>query len=117
MRGAIFAAYWERDDASIQHYAGLRGIAESMGVDPGAVEAAAESDECRASLIGVPDGALARGVVGTPTRVIGTEIFRGKDRMDFVERELTRSCPERLVTDIRVRLTGRSGGARRSGAV
>lgn len=88
---AIFAAYWERDDASIQHYAGLRGIAESMGVDPDAFEAAAESDECRASLIGATDGALARGVFGAPTMVIGREIFWGKDRMDFVERELARS--------------------------
>ena len=37
---AIFAAYWERDDASIQHYAGLRGIAGSLGVNPDDFEAA-----------------------------------------------------------------------------
>jgi len=88
---AIFAAYWERDDASIQHYAGLRGIAGSLGVNPADFEAAAESDECRAALIEATDGALDRGVFGAPTMVIGGEIFWGKDRMEFVERELTRS--------------------------
>ena len=87
---AIFAAYWERDDASIQHYAGLRGIAESLGVDPDDFEAAADSGECRALLIEATDGALARGVFGAPTVAIDREIFWGKDRMDFVERALTR---------------------------
>ena len=87
---AIFAAYWERDDASIQHYDGLRPIAEALGVDPDEFEAAAESEECRAALIEATDGGLARGVFGAPTVVIGDEIFWGKDRMDFVERELAR---------------------------
>jgi len=63
----------------------------SLGVDPGDFEATVDSDKCRASLIGATDGALARGVFGAPTMVIGREIFWGKDRMDFVERELTRS--------------------------
>lgn len=87
---AIFAAYWERDDASIQHYAGLRPIAASLGVDPDDFEAAAESDETRAALIAATDGALARGVFGAPTVIVGGEIFWGKDRMDFVERELAK---------------------------
>ena len=87
---AIFAAYWERDDASIQHYDGLRPIAGSLGVDPDEFEAAAESDECRAALIEATDRGLARGVFGAPTMAIGDEIFWGKDRMDFVERELAR---------------------------
>ena len=88
---AIFAAYWERDDASIQHYAGLRPIARSLGADPDEFEAAAESEESRAALIAATDGALARGVFGAPTMIVGDEIFWGKDRMDFVERELARS--------------------------
>ena len=88
---AIFAAYWERDDASIQHYAGLRPIAEALGVGPDEFEAAAESEEIRAALIAATDGALARGVFGAPTMIVGGEIFWGKDRMDFVERELARS--------------------------
>ena len=87
---AIFAAYWERDDASIQDYSGLRPIAASLGADPDDFEAAAESDETRAALIAATDGALARGVFGAPTMIVGSEIFWGKDRMDFVERELAK---------------------------
>ena len=88
---AIFAAYWERDDASIQDYAGLRPIAESLGVEPDGFEAAAESAACRAALIEATDGGLARGVFGAPTVAVGSELFWGKDRMDFIERELARS--------------------------
>ena len=87
---AIFAAYWERDDASIQHYAGLRPIAETLGADPDDFEAAAESDETRAALIAATDRALARGVFGAPTMIVDGEIFWGKDRMDFIERELAK---------------------------
>lgn len=87
---AIFGAYWERDDASIKDYAGLRPIAESLGVDPDAYEAACESEESRQALADATNDGLARGVFGAPTMVVGDEIFWGKDRMDFVERELTR---------------------------
>ena len=87
---AIMAAYWEQGDATIQTFAGLRPIAETLGVDPDAFEAAAESDETRAALIETTDGALARGVFGAPTMVVGDEIFWGKDRMEFVARELAR---------------------------
>ena len=34
--------------------------------------------------------ALARGVFGAPSYVIGDEIFWGQDRLDFVERRLAR---------------------------
>ena len=34
--------------------------------------------------------ALARGVFGAPSYVIGEEIFWGQDRLDFVERRLAR---------------------------
>jgi len=85
---AIFAAYWEQDDASIQDYAGLRPIEEALGVDPDDFEMTCESDETRAALADATNGGLKRGVFGAPTMVIGDEIFWGKDRMDFVERAL-----------------------------
>lgn len=88
---AIFAAYWEQDDASIQDYAGLRPIAGSLGVDPDDFEMTCESDETRATLADATNGGLDRGVFGAPTMVVGDEIFWGKDRMDFVERALARN--------------------------
>jgi 2-hydroxychromene-2-carboxylate isomerase len=87
---AVFAAYWERDDASIADYAGLRPIVTALGVDPAAFEAAAESAEIRQALIDSTDRGVARGIFGVPSFVVGDEIFWGKDRMDFVEDELNR---------------------------
>jgi len=87
----IFAAYWERDDASVAEPGGLRTVASAMGVDPDRFAALADSEEVRQELISETDGGLARGVFGAPTFVIGEEIFWGKDRMDFIEDELKRS--------------------------
>jgi 2-hydroxychromene-2-carboxylate isomerase len=88
---AIFAAYWERNDASVAELDGLRPIAKALGVDPDRFLALADSEEVRQELIGETDAGLARGVFGAPTFVVGNEIFWGKDRMDFIEDELARS--------------------------
>ena len=87
---AIFAAYWERDDASIAELAGLPPVAEGLGVDADHFLALIESAEVRQELIGETDDGLARGVFGAPTFAIGQEIFWGKDRMDFIDEELAR---------------------------
>lgn len=86
--GALFAAYWEKNDSSIQDYAGLAPLVSRLGVDPPAFEALSESAEIRASLIESTDGGLARGVFGVPAIFVGDELFWGKDRMEFVEAEL-----------------------------
>jgi 2-hydroxychromene-2-carboxylate isomerase len=87
---AIFAAYWERDDASVAELPGLRRIAESLGVEPDVFVAFTESAEFRQELIDETNAGLSRGVFGAPTFVVGQEIFWGKDRMDFIEEELGR---------------------------
>jgi 2-hydroxychromene-2-carboxylate isomerase len=88
----IFAAYWERDDASVAEPAGIRSVAAELGVDPDRFATLADSQEVRRELISETDGGLARGVFGAPTFVIGEEIFWGKDRMDFIDDELRRSA-------------------------
>ena len=87
---AIFAAYWERDDASVAELEGLRPIAEALGVHPDRFLALADSEEVRQELIDETQAALAAGVFGAPTFVVGDEIFWGKDRMDFIDEELAR---------------------------
>ncbi|HLG47443.1 MAG TPA: 2-hydroxychromene-2-carboxylate isomerase [Reyranella sp.] len=87
---AIFAAYWERDDASVAEPEGLRPVAKALGVDPDRFLALSESEEVRQELIDETQAALARGVFGAPTFVVGNEIFWGKDRMDFIDEELAR---------------------------
>ncbi len=86
----IFAAYWERDDASVATLDGLRPVASALGVDPDRFAALVDSAEIRQELIAETDGGLARGVFGAPTFVVGEEIFWGKDRMDFIDEELAR---------------------------
>jgi 2-hydroxychromene-2-carboxylate isomerase len=87
---AIFAAYWERDDASVAEPQGLRPVVSALGVDPDSFLALSESAAVRQELIAETDAALGRGVFGAPTFVVGDEIFWGKDRMDFIGEELAR---------------------------
>ena len=87
---AIFAAYWERDDASVAELPGLRPVAAALGVDFEQFAALADSTDIRNELIGETDRGLARGVFGAPTFVVGDELFWGKDRMDFIDEELGR---------------------------
>ncbi len=86
----MFAAYWERDDASIADYAGLRKIAVALGLDADAFETLCESAEVRDELAAETDAGLARGVFGAPSFMVGDELFWGKDRMEFIDAELTK---------------------------
>lgn len=87
---AVFAAYWEQNDASIAEFAGLRPIVEKLGVDPDEFERVSETDDIRQQLIDSTNRGLIRGVFGVPSTFVGNELFWGKDRMDFVEDELKR---------------------------
>jgi 2-hydroxychromene-2-carboxylate isomerase len=91
----IFAAYWERDDASVGEIAGLRPIAARLGVDPGGFVTLLDSAEIRDELVSETDKALQRGVFGAPTFFVGDEMFWGKDRMDFIDEELASPSPPR----------------------
>ncbi len=87
---AVLAAYWERDDASIEQMVRLSEIAAGLGVDPREFARLAEGDEVRGELAAETDVGLARGVFGAPTFFVGTEMFWGKDRMEFIDDELAR---------------------------
>ena len=85
----IFAAYWEKNDGSVGEVPGLRSIVAELGVDQAEFEKLVESDEIRNELIAETDRGLERGVFGVPTFFVGDEMFWGKDRMEFVDDELT----------------------------
>jgi 2-hydroxychromene-2-carboxylate isomerase len=92
----IFAAYWERNDASVGELPGLTPIAAELGVDRVEFEKLVESDEIRNELAAETDRALERGVFGAPTFFVGEEMFWGKDRMEFIDDELTSPSPPRV---------------------
>ncbi|HEY6980338.1 2-hydroxychromene-2-carboxylate isomerase [Reyranella sp.] len=91
----IFAAYWERDDASVGELTGLLPVAMKLGVDPERFAVLADSPEIRSALASETDKALERGVFGAPTFFVGEEMFWGKDRMEFIDRELASPSPPR----------------------
>jgi 2-hydroxychromene-2-carboxylate isomerase len=92
----IFAAYWERNDASVGDLSGLKPIAAELGVDQAEFEKLVESDDIRNELAAETDRALERGVFGAPTFFVGEEMFWGKDRMEFIDDELTSASPPRV---------------------
>jgi 2-hydroxychromene-2-carboxylate isomerase len=92
----IFAAYWEQNDASVGEVSGLKPIAASLGVPEEEFERLVESAEIRDLLVAETDQALERGVFGAPTFFVGEEMFWGKDRMEFIDSELTTPSPPRV---------------------
>ena len=86
----IFRRYWEENDASVADYEGLRDVAAGLGVDPDVFEETCESDNVRQGLIDSTNTALDAGVFGAPSIIVNGELYWGKDRMEFVEDELTR---------------------------
>ena len=85
---SIFAAYWERNDASVGEVAGLLPIVSELGVDPSRFAELTESGEIRDELAAETNRGLGRGVFGAPTFFVGDEMFWGKDRMEFIDEEL-----------------------------
>lgn len=88
---AVLNLYWVQGDASIAEYAGLRPIAQSLGVDPDEFERLSVSDEIGVELAASTDKGLERDVFGVPMIIVRDELFWGKDRMEFVEDELRRA--------------------------
>ena len=86
----IFCEYWENNNATIQNYEGMAPIVKRLGVNPQEFEKLCESDKIRQSLIDSTNDGMKRGVFGVPSIFVGSEMFWGKDRMEFVEDELMR---------------------------
>ena len=61
-----------------------------IGLDADAVMALGAAPRWTDRRVADTQAALARGVFGAPSYVIGDEIFWGQDRLDFVERRLAR---------------------------
>ena len=84
---AIMRAYWERDE-DIGDREVLKSIASSAGFDSAALLDTADSTAAREELAAITEKAVERGAFGVPTFFVGSEMFWGKDRLDFVERWL-----------------------------
>ncbi len=84
---AMMAAVWA-EERNLADRPTLLAIAAGQDVDGEALLAAATSPGVLAEHEANTEAALAAGVFGVPTFVVGEELFWGQDRLDFVAEAL-----------------------------
>lgn len=85
----VLRALWQ-EEADPGDPATLAALIAEIGEDAAALLALAAEPRWAEQRAADAHWALARGVFGAPSYVIGDAIFWGQDRLDFVERELAR---------------------------
>ena len=88
---AIYGAMWV-DRRNMEDPIVIGGVLREAGFDPAAMMAAIGTAEVKDRLRLNTEEAVARGVFGAPTCFVGTEMFFGQDRLDFVEEELRKAA-------------------------
>ena len=86
LTGAIGAAVWVQE-RNIADEATLAQLLDECGLS-GDLLAWSKSDAVQARYAANTQAAVAAGVFGAPTYVVGGELFWGQDRLDFLARHL-----------------------------
>lgn len=86
LRG-VFHAMWVAPQ-NLNDPATTAAALTAAGFDPAEVMGWANDAEVKAALRATTEEAVARGVFGAPTMFVGTEMFFGQDRLDFVRAAL-----------------------------
>lgn len=84
---AIFRAFWA-DAVAVNDRAALTGVLDAAGLDGRALLSRADEAVNGERLEASTRLAAERGVFGSPTFVVGDELFFGNDRLDFLEERL-----------------------------
>jgi 2-hydroxychromene-2-carboxylate isomerase len=84
----MFRAMWV-EPCNLGDPAVVAETLQKAGFDAPALAALAADPEVKARLIDVTDGAVQRGVFGAPTMFVGSEMFFGQDRLEFVREALS----------------------------
>lgn len=86
---AAFHHMWEApkkmDDPEV-----IRAALSESGLEADSLMAAAQTDEVKQALMANTQGAVERGVFGSPSFFVGEELYFGKDRLRDVEEEILR---------------------------
>jgi 2-hydroxychromene-2-carboxylate isomerase len=85
--GPLFRAYWA-EDRDLADDAVLAAVATAAGFDGPALVEGTRSDAVKHALRTATEEAVARGLCGAPTFVVGDLLFWGQDRLHFVGRAL-----------------------------
>lgn len=86
---AVLRAVWQ-EERNPADAATLAELIKGCGLDAAAVMKLGAEPRWQEMRNADTQAALARGVFGAPSYVIGDEIYWGQDRLDFVERHLAR---------------------------
>ena len=89
--GAYVTATWQRiwgEGGSLADEALMRAVARDMGWKEDEFLAFMNSAEADARFKAETEAAHARGVFGVPAMMLGTELWWGNDRLDFLEEYL-----------------------------
>lgn len=88
---AMFRAMWV-DGRNMEDPVAIGRVLREAGFDPAVMMAAVGSAEVKDRLRANTEEAVARGVFGAPTCFVGSEMFFGQDRLDFVEEEVRKAA-------------------------
>ena len=81
---ALFDAVWARE-LHVSEPAVVAEIAAEVGLDGAKLVAQAQEPEAKARLRAQTDAAIAAGVFGVPTMIVGDELFWGYDDWPYLE--------------------------------
>jgi 2-hydroxychromene-2-carboxylate isomerase len=91
---AIFSAFWT-DAVNVTDRGEVVRYLEAAGLDGNSILTKAEEDEYAKRLASNTQFAADRGVFGSPTFIVGSEMFFGNDRLDFLEATLKKSASQK----------------------
>ncbi|NNF78864.1 MAG: 2-hydroxychromene-2-carboxylate isomerase [Rhizobiales bacterium] len=83
----IFEAIWV-NQKDMNDVAVIGKVLTEGGFDAGELVAAVQEPDVKRQLIEVTDAAVAKGLFGVPSMIVGDEMHFGQDRLDWVERAL-----------------------------
>jgi len=89
---AVYRAIWA-DGRNMNDPAVVGAVLHGAGFDPQALLALTADPEVKERLKTVTAEAVRRGVFGAPTFFVGSQMYWGQDRLDFVQQELKKATP------------------------
>jgi 2-hydroxychromene-2-carboxylate isomerase len=82
--GALFEAVWVRG-LHVGEAAVVEGVADEIGLPGAALVAEAQTPEIKSQLRAQTEEAIAKGVFGVPSMIVGDELFWGYDDFPYLE--------------------------------
>jgi 2-hydroxychromene-2-carboxylate isomerase len=88
IRACFHASWGQPETLDPSNEDAVADMCKANGFDPEMIAALATSDVYKDQLRANTDEAVARGIFGAPSFLIGDNLFFGHDRLDYVERML-----------------------------